>query len=314
MRRWPSGKPPTEKPGRCVTQGPGPGRTVAWVIADPLTLHEAAAVLGVHYMTAYRYVRLGLLPASKVGGTWQVAQADLDAYRSDVVPVPTGGGRRRAPWAARLESRLVAGDATGAWGVVEAALAAGAELDEVYLDMITPAMQSIGARWAAGELDVSIEHRATGIAFRLIGRLGPRFARRGRSRGLVLLGSPEGERHSLPIALLADLLRGQGWEVSDMGSDMPLDSFVKAAQQTPGLVAVGVSVTSAGCLEAAAALLAALRGGLATGVYLAVGGLAVRDLEHAQALGADGWACSAHDFAEQLADRGSSASAAGAPA
>ena len=110
------------------------------------------------------------------------------------------------------------------------------------------------------------------------------------------------------------LLRGQGWEVSDMGSDMPLDSFVKAAQQTPGLVAVGVSVTSAGCLEAAAALLAALRGGLAAGVYLAVGGLAVRDLEHAQALGADGWACSAHDFAEQLADRGSSASAAGAPA
>ena len=206
------------------------------MIADPLTLHEAAAVLGVHYMTAYRYVRLGLLPASKVGGTWQVAQADLDAYRSDVVPVPTGGGRRRAPWAARLESRLVAGDATGAWGVVEAALAAGAELDEVYLDMITPAMQSIGARWAAGELDVSIEHRATGIAFRLIGRLGPRFARRGRSRGLVLLGSPEGERHSLPIALLADLLRGQGWEVSDMGSDMPLDSFVKAAQQTLSLI------------------------------------------------------------------------------
>ena len=36
---------------------------------DDLTLHEAADVLGVHYMTAYRYVRLGLLPAAKAGGT-----------------------------------------------------------------------------------------------------------------------------------------------------------------------------------------------------------------------------------------------------
>ncbi|MCU1344909.1 MAG: hypothetical protein JWL70_1175, partial [Acidimicrobiia bacterium] len=30
-----------------------------------LTLHEAADALGVHYMTVYRYVRLGLLPARK---------------------------------------------------------------------------------------------------------------------------------------------------------------------------------------------------------------------------------------------------------
>ncbi len=275
-----------------------------------LTLNEAAELLGVHYMTAYRYVRLGLLPAVKVGGTWQVTQADLEAYRAQAAggsaaggATPVAGGRRRAPWAARLESRLVAGDTRGAWGVVEAALAAGTELDEVYLDVISPAMKSIGARWAAGELDISVEHRATGIAFRLIGRLGPRFARRGRTRGVVLLGSPEGERHSLPIALLADLLRGEGWEVSDMGADMPLDSFVRAAQQTMDLVAVGVSVTSVDCLDAASALLAALREQLTGDVYLAVGGLAVEGGDHAVALGADGWARSAHDFAEQLTVR-----------
>ncbi len=278
-----------------------------------LTLNEAAELLGVHYMTAYRYVRLGLLPAVKVGGTWQVAQADLEAFRAESVPAvaadgvaPVAGGRRRAPWAARLESRLIAGDTRGSWGVIEAAMAAGTELDEIYLDVISPAMQSIGARWAAGELDVSVEHRATGIAFRLIGRLGPRFARRGRTRGTVLLGSPEGERHSLPIALLADLLRGEGWEVSDMGADMPLDSFVKAAQRTTDLVAVGVSVTSVSCLDAASALLAALREQVSGDVYLAVGGLAVHDGDHAVALGADGWARSARDFAEQLTARAAS--------
>ena len=32
-----------------------------------ITLHEAAARLGVHYMTAYRYVRTGRLPAERDG-------------------------------------------------------------------------------------------------------------------------------------------------------------------------------------------------------------------------------------------------------
>jgi excisionase family DNA binding protein len=36
-----------------------------------LTLHEAADRLGVHYMTVYRRVQLGMLPARKVGGTWR---------------------------------------------------------------------------------------------------------------------------------------------------------------------------------------------------------------------------------------------------
>jgi excisionase family DNA binding protein len=34
---------------------------------ETLTLHEAAERLGVHYMTAYRYVRHGQLFATKVG-------------------------------------------------------------------------------------------------------------------------------------------------------------------------------------------------------------------------------------------------------
>ncbi len=263
-----------------------------------LTLHEAAGLLGVHYMTVYRYVRLGVLPAVKVGGTWQVRAADLEAHRAGV-SVAEPGAHRRAPWADRMESRLIAGDTRGAWSVVEAALSAGAELDEVYLEIISPAMQSIGARWAAGELDVSVEHRATGIAFRLIGRLGPRFVRRGRTRGAVLLGAPVGERHSLPIALLADLLRAEGWDVSDLGVDLPPASFVHAAGDVDGLVAIGVSVTSPEHLEHAAVLLAQLRAEVPD-VYVAVGGLAIEGLAHALALGAQGWARSARDFAEQL--------------
>jgi methanogenic corrinoid protein MtbC1 len=189
--------------------------------------------------------------------------------------------------------------------VVEAALAAGADLDEIYLDLISPAMRNIGVRWADGELDISVEHRATGIAFRLIGRLGPRFARRGRTRGTIVVGAPKGERHSLPVAMLSDLLRGEGWEVSDLGADMPIASFVGSVLSTPGLVAVGVSVTSVECLPAAAELIAALLAASPT-VPVVVGGAAVHDAEHALLLGATAWAPSAAVLASMLADGGAS--------
>ena len=261
-------------------------------VATDLTLQEAAQLLGVHYMTAYRYVRLGMLPAEKVAGTWRVTPAAVEQVRetakagsAEVVPA----ARRRAPWADRLECRLVSGDARGSWAVVEAALAAGAELDEVYLTIIAPAMRAIGDRWEAGELDVAVEHRATGIVFRIVGRLGHRFVRRGRSRGAVVVGAPAGERHALPVALLTDLLRGAGWEVSDLGADVPTSSFVDAAGEVGALAAVGVSVTTPGCLVAGAEAIAALRA-TAGDVPILVGGQAVRDERHASALGADGWA------------------------
>jgi excisionase family DNA binding protein len=253
-----------------------------------LTLQEAAEELGVHYMTAYRYVRLGLLPANKVGGTWRVARADLDLFRdgAPMGPQSDGGSRRRAPWADRLEARLLAGDSRGAWGVVEAALAAGAELDEVYLEVVSPAMAAIGERWEQGQLDIFVEHRATGIVMRLIGRLGPRFVRRGRTRGAVIIGAPSGESHALPVAIVSDLLRQHGWEVSDLGPDVPAESFVRAMQITPDVVAVGVSVTNSDHLEAARESLEALRRA-DPGVLLVVGGRAVRDDDHARELGAD---------------------------
>lgn len=261
-----------------------------------LTLHEAAERLGVHYMTAYRYVRLGVLPAEKAGGSWRVREADVTAFGAGTkfptaTDEPTPSGRRRAPWSERLEARLTAGDGRGSWSVVEAALAAGATVDEVYLDVIAPALRRIGQRWADGELDVAAEHRATGIAFRLIGRLGPRFGRRGRTRGSVLIGAPPGERHSMPTAMFADLMRGEGFEVFDLGADMPVDSFVSAALDTPDLVAVCVSITGTDHLPAARELLAALREAVPE-VRLVAGGRAVPDALAAAELGAE-WAADA---------------------
>lgn len=262
-------------------------------MASTLTLHEAAEELGVHYMTAYRYVRLGLLDANKVGGTWQVSSEAVDRFRNGEENGPVVQGSS-APWAERLEARLIAADAAGAWGIVEAALAAGADLDGLYTDVVSPAMVSIGARWEAGELEIAVEHAASGIVTRLIGRIGHRFARRGRPRGTVVVGAPEGEAHALPGAILGDLLRLRGWNVLDLGANTPASSFVYSADAA-NAIAVGVSVTSSEHLASTAAACASMKAS-APGIRIVVGGRAVTDAEHAASLGADGWAASGADL------------------
>ena len=250
-----------------------------------LTLQEAAERLGVHYMTMYRYVRLGLVAATKEGGAWRVAEADLERLRH---PAPTPRGE--APWGERLEARMLEGDVAGAWSVVEAALASGTEPAEVYTALMAPALTRIGERWASGELGVEDEHLASAVASRLIGRLGSRFARRGRPRGTVVTVMPPGERHGFGLAMLADVLRGAGYTVLDLGPDTPVASVVAALSKVERLRGVCVGVVLESAVPAAAEMVVAVRAEVGPKVPILVGGRAVPDATTARSLGADAWA------------------------
>jgi len=261
------------------------------------TLQEAADELGVHYMTAYRYVRQGQLGAEKIEGVWQVSDRAIDAFRSGTSTGPVERGKP-APWAARLEDRLVEGDAQGAWGVIESAMASGADVRSVYLELLSPAMVHIGARWAAGELDIAVEHTATGIAMRIVGRLGPRCVRRGRSLGHIVLGAPAGESHGLATAMLGDLMRLHGWDVTDLGANTPTTSFVHAASRSRDVDAVGLSVIDPASLGEVEACCRAIRKARLE-VLIVVGGSGVGDTDVGD-LGADARATSADQFHELL--------------
>jgi excisionase family DNA binding protein len=267
-----------------------------------LTLHEVAAELGVHYMTAYRYVRLGVLPAHKVGTGWFVERSDLEGFRVQSEQQPRGrASKGDRKWEQRMESRLLAGDLRGAWSVLEAALSAGADLDTVYLDVVASAMRSIGDRWAADEIDVAVEHRASGIAIKLLGRLSGRSARRGRSRGTVVLGAAPGERHGLPVTLVADLVRAEGFDVDDLGADVPAASLARVAADAPRLVAVGISMTTPGLDESVRSTVRAVRDQVPD-VPLLVGGAAVEGADHARQLGGDHYASDARGVIGLLGD------------
>ena len=269
-----------------------------------VSLHDVAEMLDVHYMTVYRYVRQGQLPATKVGRSWYVKPSDLELFRDAKVhasDVPEGG-RKVAPWAERLEAQLIQGDQRGAAEIMEAVLRSGHDLYFLYLQVLSPAMGAIGAKWAAGNLEIFVEHRASNIAMRLIGQFGPRFARRGVSKGTVVLGSPADEMHTLSTSMVADLIRLEGWNVSDVGANMPAEAFAEAIRQGEDVVAVCIGVTMPGSLPAAQATIGAIRKVVPRDLPILVGGAGVASDEVARDLGADRRSGSVYELIEVLGE------------
>lgn len=260
-----------------------------------VSLHDVAEALHVHYMTVYRYVRQGLLPARKVGRSWFVSAADLARFREakcapESTAAPRPEPRNEAPWAKRLEARLIEGDERGALEVMEAVLRAGHDLLFLYTEVLSPAMVSIGARWADGELGIYVEHRATNLAQRLMSQVGSRFARRGVSKGAVIFGAPKGEEHALAVSIVADLVRSEGWDVHDLGGNMPAHAFAEAARQCNDVVAVCVGITMDHSLASAREVIGEIRKVVHPGVPIYVGGAAICDASIVERVGADHWA------------------------
>jgi MerR family transcriptional regulator, light-induced transcriptional regulator len=280
---------------------------------SPITLAEAADLLGVHYMTAYRYVRTGRLPARKVGQEWQVEVVDVEHLRAeassghDVVAV--GRGRRRNRTGV-LVDRLTRSDEQGAWAIIDDAVRGGMEPDDVYLELLAPALEDVGDRWANGDVTVAEEHQASALVLRLIGRLGPRFARRGRKRGTIVVGAPPGDVHGLPSALISDLLRGRGFEVIDLGGDVPVDSWRSACAAAEPLAAIGMCASTPGNDDAIRDATTAIR--TVTSAPVVLGGTAVADEAHALALGASTFSDSFR-AAVDLLDRQPPATRVGTP-
>ncbi len=204
---------------------------------DGLTLTEVADRLGVHYMTVYKYVRLGKLPAVKNGAVWVVDESDLAAFRAQ--PEASVG----TDWAGDLELLLLRGDTTAGWTLVEQALASSVTPERVITDLMGPALRSIGDRWEAGEIDVYDEHLASATLRRLLSRLSPALNRRGNKRGRILVAMAAGELHDLGAEMVAEILRGAHYDVLTLGADTPDESLARAVDRMGDITAVVIGAT-----------------------------------------------------------------------
>jgi len=188
-----------------------------------MQLRDAAEALGVHYQTAYAWVREGVLPARKTGRGYDVSENDVSALAarraSGTAPRPHIRVRDWAAQAARLHAAIVSGDETLARHVF-ARLARGVALTELCERVIAPALYLIGEEWATGEVTIAAEHRASAICERLIAARTQQP--QGRPRGIAVVTTPPGERHGLPALMATACLREDRWLVHHLAADLPV--------------------------------------------------------------------------------------------
>jgi excisionase family DNA binding protein len=226
-----------------------------------MSLQEAADALGVHYQTAYGWVRAGMLAARKIGRGYQVSQASvraLDASRATGHP-PQQQIRVR-DWNAqadRLYEAVITGQETLARRDLER-LVPGVPLVDLCELVIAPALRRVGEDWASGAVSIAAEHRASAICERLIGAWAAQQPK-GRPRGVAVAATPPGERHALPSLMAAAALREDRWLVHHLSADLPLSEMAGLAAEAGARLLVLSAATASGSAvaETAASAVAA---------------------------------------------------------
>ena len=242
-------------------------------------LQTAADRLGVHYQTAYRWVRDGSLRALKRGSVYEIDEAELERFqaaRSSPTPPPKQATVRS--WShqvERLYALLVEGDELGARQLVDRLHDGGIEPLVVCESLFGPTLARIGQAWAEGDVSVAKEHRAAQICERLVARLA--VHPRGRPRGVGVVATHVGEEHSLPAAMAALVLRADRWQVHHLGTQVPTPDLVDLVRAVGASLVVLSSVNPAAVDDAATV---ADEVASATGAHVLVGtpGSSLRDL------------------------------------
>jgi MerR family transcriptional regulator, light-induced transcriptional regulator len=135
---------------------------------------------------------------------------------------------------------LLAGNARAAEDAVRTALDAGMTPSAVHVEVVAPAMRTIGELWALDEITVADEHLATAITYRALNVIGGEPPAPTRQR--IMLAALEEERHVVGLQMVADALTAAGFEVMALGADVPLDALLAGiARYAPAVL--GLSVT-----------------------------------------------------------------------
>ena len=121
-------------------------------------------------------------------------------------------------------------------------VADGWSVSEAAEDLISDAMCGVGSAWVRQEVDVYQERRACGICMRLINEMRNKLPVVSDDAPVAIGGSPSGDPYEIPTALVELSLREIGWQAVNLGCNLPISSFLQAAQDyNPKLVWLSVS-------------------------------------------------------------------------
>ena len=182
-----------------------------------------------------------------------------------------------------------------------AALEAGTSPKDILDEALTPAMDIVGAEYERGdryvpEMLISAEAMKGAMI-----ELKPLLADAGvEPRGRILIGTVEGDLHDIGKDLVAMMLEGAGFEVTNLGVEVTAQTFVDAVREHgPDIVAMSALLTTT--MSNMPVVIDALKeAGLREKVRIMVGGAPVTQA-FADEIGADGYAADAAGAAKLAA-------------
>ena len=188
-----------------------------------------------------------------------------------------------------LYDAIINGNAKQAHAATEAALAAGAAPMELIQGSMVPAMDEVGRLFEAEEFfvpELLLAGRAMKAAMELLKPLLSASGQKMTAR--VIIGTVKGDLHDIGKNIVASMLEGGGFEVVDLGSDVPPETFIAAIQQRePQIVCMSALLTVT--MPAMKLTIDAIKtSGLRSQVKVLVGGAPVT-MEYAKEIGADGY-------------------------
>lgn len=190
----------------------------------------------------------------------------------------------------QVYERVIAGDASTVKVLVQQAVAEGVPPPEIISRYLIPAMAEVGARFERQEFYVPEMLIAARAMQAGLGVLKPLLVEGElETAGQVVVGTVKGDLHDIGKNLVSMMLEGAGFEVTDLGVDVPPERFVAAVREKkPDLVGMSALLTTT--MPAMRSTIEALvEAGLRDKVKVLVGGAPLAQA-YADQIGADGYA------------------------
>jgi len=155
--------------------------------------------------------------------------------------------------------------------------------------LIAP-MDVVGQRFQSGELFIPEMIVAGEAMTRGLNVLRPLLKESGiKPQGTVVIGTVEGDRHSIGKSLVSMMMEGAGFKIIDLGVDISPEQFIKSVKEE-GAQLVGMSALLTTTMPSMKATIEALKeAGLLDKVKTLIGGAPVTQ-EYADKIEADGYA------------------------
>ena len=204
-----------------------------------------------------------------------------------------------------MTQSVIQGDEDAAADLARQALAQGIDPLVAINQGFVVGINQVGAQFSCGDMFLP-ELVAAGEAMKMaVAVLEPEMARRGTHRqilGKVVIGTVEGDIHDIGKTLVATMLAAGGFQVYDLGVDVPIEKFVEKAREV-GADIVGLSALITTTMGRQKDVIEALDDvGLRPQVKVMVGGAPVTR-QWAAEIGAEGYsedAVGAVNVAKQL--------------